>query len=208
VEAVEHIGLGEVDRGAAELRALVARGEHDNGPDDPYPLSTHGDLVKWLVVHRRGELGDEAAAVVSHISDLRQDESAWYSNADAALAILMARAGKADARAETLARHAVGLAEHGASQLPFALEALGEVLLARGDAAGATPPLERAMAMVADRGGIDAIIEGDLDFALARAKGAVDPSRSNSLAASARRAYARSKEPGFAAAVDAWEAKR
>jgi len=54
-------------------------------------------------------------------------------------------------------------------------------------------------------GGIDAIIEGDLDFALARAKRSVDGPRARELAERAKHAYARSKEPSFQAEVDAWE---
>jgi eukaryotic-like serine/threonine-protein kinase len=170
VEAVEHVGQGEVDRGASELRAIVALGEREDGPDDPYPLSVRAELAKWLAVHHRADGGEEARALLKHIAALRQEENPWYSPAYATHAIVLARTGKADDGAESVAKHAVLLAEHGAAQLPYALLALGEVALARGDAAGAMVPLERARAMVAERGGIDAIIEGDLDLALARAK--------------------------------------
>jgi hypothetical protein len=202
VEAVEHVGRGEVDRGVDELRAIVALGERENGPDDPYPLSVRADVAKWLTVHRRPEGDDEARALLKHIADLRQEENPWYSAAYATHAIALARTGKADDGAESIAKHAVALAEHGASQLPFALLALGEVSLARGDAAGAAAPLERAVAMVAERGGIDAVVEGDLDLALARAKAGVDPARAKELADGAKRAYALGKEPSFTPEVD------
>ncbi len=208
VEAIDHIGLGDVDRGTRELTALIALGEQDVGPADPYPLSVRGDVAKWHSVHRRAEAAAEADAIVQRIGELRQDENPWYSGADAAYAIEGARAGKATDRAEALARHAVGLAEHGASQLPYALLSLGEVLLAKGDAAGARPPLERAIALATERGGIDAIIEGDLDFALARANAGVDVAAARALAASARAAYGRASEPALVAAVDVWSAKR
>ena len=195
VDAVEHIGLGEVDRGAAELRAVVAIGEHDVGPNDPYPLSTRADLSKWLAVHRRPEARDLAAGVIKQIESLKEEENPWYSSAYATRAIADARAGKADGATEATARHAVSLAEHGAAQLPYALLALAEVLLARGDATAAREPLERARAMASERGGIDAIIEGDLDVALARALVEVDGARAKELMVDAKRAYAASKEP-------------
>ncbi|MGO8994951.1 MAG: protein kinase domain-containing protein [Polyangiaceae bacterium] len=196
VDAVEHIGLGDVDGGAAELRALVAAGEHENGPDDPYPLSTRADLVKWLAVHRRPEAGEEAGALVRRIAAVREEENPWYSNAYAALAISLARGGRVEPGVEAVATHAVALAEHGAAQLPYALLARGEAALARGDRAGAVAPLERAIGMVAERGGIDAIVEGDLALALSRALAGMDGARSKALAESAKEAYARSKDGG------------
>jgi len=55
--------------------------------------------------------------------------------------------------------------------------------------------------LVAERGGIDAIIEGDLDYALARAKAGVDEVGAKELRQEGMRAYARSKEPTFASAL-------
>jgi tetratricopeptide (TPR) repeat protein len=170
VEAVEHIGLGEVDRGIGELRTLIEIGEHDVGVDDPYPLSVRADVAKWLSVHRRPQAAAEADALVRRIAALREDENPWYSIVDAADAIEAARAGKVDERIYDLARHAVGLAEHGALQLPYALLALGEVLIARGDYDGAKSALERARVVVTERGGIDPTIDADIDSALARAR--------------------------------------
>jgi tetratricopeptide (TPR) repeat protein len=198
VDAIERFGLGEVDRGAAELRAVVAIGEHDVGPNDPYPLSTRSDLAKWLAVHRRAEAGDVASAVIAQIASVKGEENPWYSNAYAALALVDARAGRVkDRTTENTAKHAISLAEHGAGQLPYALLALGEVLLARGDVGAAREPLERAMTLVTERGGIDPIIQGDLDFALARALWGADRARATDLAQSAKRAYAASREPSF-----------
>ena len=212
VDAVEHIGLGEVDRGISELHDVVAMGERADGPGDPYPLSTRADLARWLAVHHRPQAADEALAVTKQIEELKEQENPWYSCAYAARAIVLARAGKGDDVADGIARHAVALAEHGAAQLPYALLALGEVALARGDAPGAIAPLERARAIVAERGGIDAIIEGDIDYALSRALAASDGARATAratkLAEDAAHAYARSKEPSFAGLVEGGRAPR
>jgi len=79
------------------------------------------DLAKWLAVHQPCGRGEEARALLKHIAALRQEENPWYSPAYATQAIVLARTGKADDGVESVARHAVLLAEHGASQLPYAL---------------------------------------------------------------------------------------
>ena len=211
VDAIEHIGLGDVDRGARELRELVAAGERDVGASDPYPLSTRADLAKWLAVHRRPEAGVEAALLTNRLEELHVQENPWYSNAYAARAFVLARAGDAE-QAGPIADHAVALAEHGAGQLPYALLAQGEAALARRDAGRALSSLERSAALVAARGGIDPILLGDIDFALARAialRGESEAKgRDKDLADEARRSYALSKEPALAGAVETWLARR
>jgi hypothetical protein len=207
VAAVHEFGEGRVDEGAAMLRALVASGEKENGADDPYPLSVRADLAKWLTVYRRPEAPDVAADLVRRIADVKGEANPWYSNAYAAVALAAARSGKVDDAARAAADHSVSLAEHGAAQLPFALLARAEVALAQGDAAAATPPLDRARRLVVERGGIDAIVEGDLAFALARALVKTDAGRARVLAEEAQRAYGRAKGEGLAGGVEAWLGK-
>jgi tetratricopeptide (TPR) repeat protein len=170
VEVVERFGLGDVDGADAELRQQIAEGEAQFGPDDADTLGYRADLAKWLVVHGKTAEGREvAAAAVKRIEGLKASDSSWYANAYAALALALARSGRAS-EAAPVADHGVELAEHAGAQLPFALLARAEVALGAGDAEKARAVAERALALVVKRDGIDPTIQGDLQAALAKAK--------------------------------------
>ncbi len=206
VEGIQALGLGDVAGGRSKLDACIRASEASYGQDDPYPISVAGDLALRLALHRSPDAADVARDVVRHIEAVKAQGNPWFATAYAALAITLARDGHG-AEAAGLADQAILIAEKGAAQqLPFALLAKGEALLARGSNAEAVAALERARSMVTERGGIDEVALGDIDFAEARALPSSDP-RSKSLAGEARAAYAASSEASFAAPVDAWLAK-
>ncbi len=201
VDAVQRFGTGDVDGGDARLLECVRRADKEWGPEDPYPLSVEGDRAKWLAVHRRTDRAMAAArAVVERVLATKDPNNPWLPNGYAAYALLLARAGRAD-DALPHADRAIAMSEKGAmGQLPFALLAKGEALLAKGDRAGAIAPLDRARTQVEERDGIDGVIRGDIAAALAKALAGSDDARAAAMADEAKRDYAASSEPGFASA--------
>jgi tetratricopeptide (TPR) repeat protein len=210
VEAIQRIGSGDVDAGVAALDQCARDSAARYGAIDPYPLSVRADVGKWLAIHRRqGAATDVARAVLEQIEAGKEPDNPWYPNAYATQALLLARAGRAD-DALRYADRAIAVCERGAAaQLPFALLARGEALLARHDATGATAALERAQQLVDTRGGIDPLENGDIRAALSRATAGLDEARSRRLADEARAAYAASRDTsGAAQAVAALAAAR
>ncbi len=173
VSAIERFGLGEVDDAANEMTALAAQAAAKLGSDDPAPLSYKGDLAKWLLVHKRTQAAlDLARPLVKRMEELRDTSNPWYSNAYAALALGLVRTERAS-EATAIAEHAVALAEHGAAQLPFALLARAEAANANGAPKDASAAVDRALAMIKARDGIDATILADLEAARAPARQSV-----------------------------------